>query len=52
MGAYENPRFFNAPNYMAGTQAFLTIFKKGFEEEFQKGQKLLAVTHRVKETPI
>ena len=42
MGAYENPRFFNAPNYMAGTQAFLTTFKKGFEEEFQKGQDLIA----------
>ena len=41
MGAYENPRFFNAPNYMAGTQAFLTTFKKGFEEEFQKGQDLI-----------
>ena len=42
MGAYENPKFFNAPNYMAGTQAFLTTFKKGFEEEFQKGQDLIA----------
>ena len=41
MGAYENPKFFNAPNYMAGTQAFLTTFKKGFEEEFQKGQDLI-----------
>ncbi len=41
MGAYENPRFFNAPNYMAGTQAFLTTFKKGFEQEFQKGQDLI-----------
>lgn len=42
MGAYENPKFFNAPNYMAGTQAFLTTFKKGFEEEFQKGQDMIA----------
>lgn len=41
MGAYENPKFFNAPNYMAGTQAFLTTFKQGFEQEFQKGQDLI-----------
>lgn len=42
MGAYDNPRFINAPNYMAGTQAFLTTFKQGFEQEFQKGQDLIA----------
>jgi len=42
MGAYENPRFFNAPNYMAGTQAFLGTFKKGLEEGLQYGEDLIA----------
>ena len=42
MGAYENPRFFNAPNYMAGTQAFLTTFKKGLDEGVQMGEDLIA----------
>jgi len=42
MGAYENPRFFNAPNYMAGTQAFIGTFKKGLEEGLQYGENLIA----------
>lgn len=42
MGAYENPRFFNAPNYMAGTQAFIGTFKKGLEEGLQYGEDLIA----------
>jgi len=42
MGAYENPKFFNAPNYMAGTQAFLKTFTKGLEEGVQMGQDLIA----------
>jgi len=42
MGAYENPRFFNAPNYMAGTQAFISTFTKGLEEGLQQGEKMIA----------
>ena len=42
MGAYENPRFFNAPNYMAGTQAFLKTFTKGLEEGVAEGEKMIA----------
>ena len=42
MGAYENPRFFNAPNYVAGTQAFIGTFKKGLEEGLQMGEDLIA----------
>lgn len=42
MGAYENPKFFNAPNYMAGTQAFLKTFNKGLEEGLQQGQDMIA----------
>ena len=42
MGAYENPKFFNAPNYMAGTQAFLSTFQKGLQEGLQKGQDMIA----------
>ena len=41
MGAYDNPRFINAPNYMAGTQAFLTTFQKGYQQEWQKGQDMI-----------
>lgn len=42
MGAYENPRFFNAPNYMAGTQAFIGTFQKGLQEGLQYGEDLIA----------
>ena len=42
MGAYENPRFFNAPNYMAGTQAFLKTFTKGSKEGVAEGEKMIA----------
>ena len=42
MGAYENPKFFNAPNYMAGTQAFIKTFNKGLEEGLQQGQDMIA----------
>ena len=42
MGAYENPKFFNAPNYMAGTQAFITTFTKGLEEGVAEGEKMIA----------
>jgi len=41
MGAYENPRFFNAPNYMAGTQAFIGTFNKGLQEGLQKGEEMI-----------
>lgn len=42
MGAYENPRFFNAPNYVAGTQAFINKFEKGLEKGLQMGEDLIA----------
>ena len=42
MGAYENPRFFNAANYMAGTQAFISTFTKGLQEGLQQGEKMIA----------
>ena len=42
MGAYENPKFFNAPNYMAGTQAFLKTFTKGLEEGVAEGERMIA----------
>ena len=42
MGAYENPKFFNAPNYMAGTQAFIGTFQKGLQEGLQMGEDLIA----------
>jgi|TARA_R100001460_G_scaffold14805_2_gene33055 hypothetical protein len=39
MGAYENPRLINAPNYLAGFQAFEQKFQKGFEEGIEMGKK-------------
>ena len=41
MGAYENPRLINAPNYLAGFQAFEQKFQKGFEE----GIETVSYTH-------
>jgi len=42
MGAYDNPKMIDAPNYMVGTQAFLKTFQKGLQEGLDKGQEMIA----------
>lgn len=39
MGAYENPRLINAPDYAAGFEAFDKKFQAGLKEGFAEGQK-------------
>jgi hypothetical protein len=39
MGAYENPRLINAPNYAAGFENFDKKFQAGLKEGFAEGQR-------------
>ena len=36
MGAYDNPKLFNAYDATAGSRAFVRTFTKGFEEGYDK----------------
>lgn len=41
MGAYENPRFFAAPDMTAGARAFIGTFQKGLEAGVKIGDELI-----------
>jgi len=41
MGAYENPRFFSAPDVTAGAKAFIGTFQRGLEKGVKIGEELI-----------
>ena len=42
MGAYDNPRFFNAPDMTVGARAFIGTFQKGLQAGIAEGEKMIA----------